>query len=118
MTFCCFMYGLSSAASGMFLRISWRCVVNVDSDMRMMSTAVRILTLRSFDPTKVEDSCAPKIVDFSMTEATPGVIGPMGACAPVATCGRLLSTWNNAKKNGDCSRIGRHEENGLEPVLL
>ena len=53
-----------------------------------------------------------------MTEATSGVIGPMGACAPVATCGRLLSSWNSAKKNGDCSRIGRHDENGLEPVLL
>ena len=53
-----------------------------------------------------------------MTEATSGVIGPMGGWAPVATCGRLLSTWNSAKKNGDCSRIGRHDENGLEPVLL
>src|SRR5512133_1412900 len=112
------MYGLSSAASGMFLRISWRWVVNVDSDISTMRTAVRILTLRSFDPRNVADSCAPKIVDFSMTEATSGVIGPIGAWAPVATCGRLLSTWNSAKKNGDCSKIGRHEENGMEPVLL
>ena len=83
-----------------------------------LRTAVRILTLRSSEPTNVADSCAPKIVDFSMTDATSGVIGPIGACAPEATCGRLLSSWNSAKKNGDCSRIGRHEENGLEPVLL
>ena len=29
-----------------------------------------------------------------------------------------LSTWYSAKKNGDCARMGRHEESGLVPVSL
>ncbi len=33
----------------------------------------------------------------------------------VLPCGIPLSTRNSAKKNGDCSRIGRQEENGLVP---
>ncbi len=28
------------------------------------------------------------------------------------------STWYSAKKNGDCARMGRHEESGLVPVSL
>ncbi len=30
----------------------------------------------------------------------------------------LLSTWYRAKKNGDCAKMGRHEESGLVPVSL
>lgn len=28
------------------------------------------------------------------------------------------STWYRAKKNGDCARMGRHEESGLVPDSL
>ncbi len=30
----------------------------------------------------------------------------------------LLSTRNRPKKKGDCTRIGRHELNGLVPSFL
>ena len=118
MIFCCVANCPVSAVEGMFLRISWRWVVNVVSDISTMSTPVRIFVLTSEEPRKWLDRGAPKSVDCSMTPATDRVIGPIGVCWPAATCGRLLSTWKSAKKNGDCSRIGRHEENGFVPVSL
>ena len=33
-------------------------------------------------------------------------------------CPRPLRTWKRPKKNGDCARIGRHEEKGLVPSFL
>ena len=66
----------------------------------------------------VSDSCAPRKVDCSAWAATSGVMGPIGGVFPVAIDSRPLSTRNRPKKNGDCSRMGRHEENGLVPVRL
>ena len=56
--------------------------------------------------------------DFSICCATLASIGPIAPQVPSAIALRWLSTVNSAKKNGDCSRIGRHEENGLVPVFL
>ena len=41
--------------------------------------------------------------------------GPIGSFLPTAISSRPLSTRNRPKKKGDCTRIGRHEENGLVP---
>jgi hypothetical protein len=92
--------------------------VNVVTDIRMMRTTVTILVAVSVDPMKVEENGAPKMFDDSISWATAGVIGPIAGWVPSAMPLRLLSTVNSAKKNGDCSRIGRHEENGLVPVFL
>jgi hypothetical protein len=37
---------------------------------------------------------------------------------PAAIAGRAYSIRKRAKKTGDCSRIGRQDENGLVPVRL
>src|SRR5262245_10119420 len=102
----------------MFLRISWRCVVKVVTDMSTMSSTVTTLVVTSGACTNVDDSCAPRKVDCSAWCATGCVIGPMGCLEPSAMPESPLSTRNRPKKNGDCSRIGMHELNGLVPVLL
>jgi hypothetical protein len=102
----------------MFFIISWRWVVNVLADMRMMRTTVTIWTVRLSAPMNRSDSCAPKKVDASASPASWRVIGPIGSVVPSEIFLRPLSTRNRPKKNGDCSRIGRHELNGLVPVRL
>ena len=66
----------------------------------------------------VEDSEAPKIVACSNCCATDWVIGPICSCFPEAISSMLLSTRNRPKKNGDWTRIGRHELKGLVPSFL
>src|SRR6478609_2814738 len=102
----------------MFLVISWRCVVKVVADIRMMSTTVTTLVAMFGACMNVEDSDAPKIVACSNCCAIGWVIGPMWACLPDAISSMLLSTRNRPKKNGDCTRIGRHELKGLVPSFL
>src|SRR5690349_6971211 len=102
----------------MFLVISWRWVVNVVADIRMISTTVTILVARFGACMNVDDSEAPKMVADSNCSAIGWVIGPMCAWAPEAISSMLLSTRNRPKKNGDCTRIGRHELKGLVPSFL
>src|SRR5512141_1707339 len=98
----------------MFFVISWRWVVNVVADIKMISTTVTTLVARLGACMNVEDSDAPKIVACSNCSATGWVIGPMAAWWFGFVIGRaissmLLSTRKRPKKNGDCTRIGRHE---------
>src|SRR6478735_5945592 len=116
--FCCLAKGLSSAEAGMFFVMSWRWVVNVVADIRMISTTVTTFVAVLGACMNVEDSDAPKIVACSNCCAIGWVIGPMCACAPEAISSMLLSTRNRPKKNGDCTRIGRHELKGLVPSFL
>src|SRR5450759_5177206 len=106
----------------MFFIISWRWVVNVVADMRMIRTTVTIWVLRgsglSPAPTKYEESGAPKTVDPSAERASSLVIRPIGCCFSDAILGSAWSKRKRAKKTGDCSRIGRQDENGLVPVRL
>ena len=57
-------------------------------------------------------------MDCSACAASDWLIGPIGGLVPSEIAGSEFSTRNSAKKNGDCSRIGRHELNGLVPVRL
>ena len=65
MIFCCWASGPSSADGGMFLRISWCCVMNVVTDMRMMRTIVTTCACQLSAPMNLSESCAPKIVERS-----------------------------------------------------
>ncbi len=58
-------------------------------------------------------SGAPKMCAFCALSSSRSLITPM-----VSFDAMLLSTWYRAKKNGDCARMGRHEESGLVPVSL
>ena len=114
--------GLSIAEAGMFFVISWRWVVKVVADIRTMRTIVTIFVLIASLPRKVSDSRAPKIEACSACDGDGLVDRPDRVLAPRARRRAMLSrplrTWNSPKKNGDCARIGRHEEKGLVPSFL
>ena len=99
----------------MFFIISWRWVVKVVADIKMIRMTVMTWTFRLPSALrKVDDSGAPNKVDASACLASSGVRGPI----PTPFWILSLSTRNSAKKIGACSRIGRHEANGLVPVSL
>ncbi|CAM5332195.1 hypothetical protein SHIRM173S_09676 [Streptomyces hirsutus] len=58
-------------------------------------------------------SGAPKMWAFCALSSRRSLITPT-----VSLDAMLLSTWYRAKKNGDCARMGRHEESGLVPASL
>jgi hypothetical protein len=85
------------------------------ADMSTIGTTVTTFVLVSVEPRNVVERLAPKIVEVWASSADCAVRGPIGFLAPVATALRLLSTLKGAKKAGDCSRIGRHDEKGRCP---
>ncbi len=56
---------------------------------------------------------APKILAARALSTSCWSIAPTGLPSAMYD-----STWYRAKKNGDCARMGRHEESGLVPVSL
>src|SRR4051812_46253668 len=98
----------------MFFIISWRCVVKVEADIRMIRTTVRIFVDVRLEPRKVSEIGDPKRVALSACSRSSLVSGPIEKFG----FWMLFSTRNIAKKIGAWSRIGRHEANGLVPVSL
>ncbi|CAM5580974.1 hypothetical protein SCANM63S_02088 [Streptomyces canarius] len=58
-------------------------------------------------------SGAPKMCALRALASSESLMTPM-----VWPDAMPLSTWYRAKKNGDCARMGRHEESGLVPDSL
>lgn len=119
--FCCCMNGVFTEVST-FLVISWRWVKNCDADISTIMTAVMTRTSVSEAPrdstldapsVNFAASGAPKMCAFWALSSRGWLILPM-----VSPDAMPLSTWYRAKKNGDCARMGRHEESGLVPVSL
>ena len=91
--------------------------MKVVADISTMSSTVTTYVAVLSALRKVSDSCAPRKVDCSAWAATSGVMGPIGG-VPGGDRLEAVEHRNRPKKNGDCSRMGRHEENGLVPVRL
>src|SRR5690349_14985300 len=98
----------------MFFIISWRWVVKVDADIRMIKMTVRIFVDIRFEPRNDSEMGDPNRVAWSACWRSSFVNGPIEKSG----LGMPLSTRNRAKKIGAWSRIGRQDANGLVPVSL
>ncbi|MGX1251563.1 hypothetical protein RKD48_004074 [Streptomyces ambofaciens] len=119
--FCCCMNGVFTVVSTFFV-ISWRWVKNCEADISTIMMAVTTRTsvreaLRAVTSLSLlknlEASGAPKMCAFCALSSRSWLTAPT-----VSPDAMPLSTWYRAKKNGDCARMGRHEESGLVPVSL